>query len=154
VFIELTSRYPEDVLPSLWDRLDRMLKDGSALIPRAVQREYHHEPTEAWLLDRKELIRAPDSEVGECMKKIASDLPDFIDAQRTKESADPWLVAHAMAENLRAGADEGTGAALVVCEEGRRKGPQAPHKVPDACDHYGIDCIKVLDLMRREGIRL
>ena len=63
-------------------------------------------------------------------------------ARGRKEKADPWVIALAIHE--RTYADE----PIVVCNETINNRPN--RKIPTACDHYGVECLTLLEMLNRE----
>jgi hypothetical protein len=57
--------------------------------------------------------------------------------------ADPWIIAHAIA-------DGGT----VVSQETDKRPNANRVRIPDVCQHFGVPCIKVWDMLRNLNVKL
>jgi hypothetical protein len=76
-------------------------------------------------------------------KEILARFPTgFLDLRKRKSGADPFIVAAAIVKN-----------AAVVTEEKRSGGPDKV-KIPDVCASFRVECFPLLELLRREGLRL
>ena len=149
------SFYPE-AFPSFWERFDELVLNGSAVSVRHVclelenarrpaiarapgylkdlNRAFFHDPSEQEQL----LVRTMtnDSNLSDAAKRWISK-----SAQGT-EDADPYLVAKVRVSILPA---------TVVTEES----PDSARidRIPAVCQHFGINCINLQQLMGREGWR-
>ena len=94
-----------------------------------------------WLKGRKGLIRTIDDSLQVSVAQVMADFQFMAKNRPGKNAADPWVVALAMI----------TGA-TVVTEEGEDDSAKHP-KIPLVFKHYGINFIRLLDLIRREGWR-
>jgi len=65
----------------------------------------------------------------------------LVEDRKGTYGADPFVIALAKVENL-----------AVVTGEKASQNPSKP-KIPDVCDELEIECLSILDLMRREGWR-
>ena len=74
--------------------------------------------------------------------KVQFEFPAMGGATGTKRRADPFVVATALTYN--SDAEQW----LVVAGESRKGRPA--RKIPTVCDHYGIECITLEDLISRE----
>lgn len=74
--------------------------------------------------------------------RILTTHDNLIDRRRRKSEADPFIVGCAIVY----------GCAMVT--EEKKSGEPDRSKIPDVCKAYGIECFPVLEMMRREGLRL
>ena len=75
------------------------------------------------------------------VNEILSIFPKLLDDRSGKSGADPWVVALAMISRN----------CIVLTEEGPTTSPNRP-KIPEACNHFGVEYIKLVDLIRREKL--
>jgi hypothetical protein len=75
--------------------------------------------------------------------------PDLIDPAKEIPDADPFVVALAIIENTRRQDTLFKGQCVVVTQE--KPSRSARPKIPEVCQHYGIECIGVAGLFRKEG---
>jgi hypothetical protein len=150
IFINLTSHYPQEIFPTLWSNLNSLVDAQRLLVPEQVVRENKHEWTADWVRQRAQIIRPFDAVCNACLLEIMAALPNFVDASKTGDDADQFLVALAMAENRRLHGSDGGSVAVLTGERGRR-GNETRLRIPDACRHFGIDCYALFPFMQAEG---
>ena len=73
--------------------------------------------------------------------KILETHDNLVDLKKRKSGADPFVIATAMVHSC-----------TVVTEEKPSGGPKKS-KIPDVCKDYGVKCVKILDMLRSEGLR-
>lgn len=85
----------------------------------------------AWFKDKDFLIKPIDAKVQQCLKDIyAKDTRHLrlVDRSKQRSLADPWVIAHAMAEN-----------AIVVTKENKITDSNSDKiKIPNVCESMGI----------------
>ena len=89
----------------------------------------------------KQDFQVPIDELGqERVNEVLSQFPRLVDSRTGKSGADPWVIALALTiENC-----------IVVTEENPTDSKNRP-KIPDVCVHFNLQCIKVVDLIKREN---
>ena len=81
-----------------------------------------------------------DELVQEQVSEVLSEFPRLVDNRTGKSGADPWVIALALtAENY-----------IVLTEENPTDSKNRP-KIPDVCDHFNLQCITVVDVIKREN---
>jgi hypothetical protein len=92
--------YPQDVMPTLWDRVDGLIEDGRLFATDEVFTEIKRgdDGLVGWSKKRKSMFIAPDKAVEEGVRKIVNRFPAFI-PQRSPDGAwaDPFVIALAQA---------------------------------------------------------
>lgn len=143
--INLFRYYYRARFPSLWENFDGMVTTSRILSTREVYNELVDRGDElsTWCKEKRQVFSTPDpSELG--FVRSIFEVIHFQAMIRKKEMwagrpvADPFVIAKA--SQLAEG--------CVVTSEERR-----PHsaKMPDVCDHFGIDCVNLEEFMEREG---
>ena len=137
-------KYPPDVVPGFWDRLDELIQEGRVLwnVEVIAELEKQKDDLHKWVKDRSIACRALDQEVQQKTKEILAQYPLMLNTKGSRPTADPFIVAQAAVSD-----------AVLVTEEGPSPKPSRLH-IPDVCHGLGIDCIDLLTFMRRERIRL
>ena len=142
--------YYKDRFPSFWERFNDLARGGRAGSVSEVEEELNRGPgLSAAVRELKQLnanfFAVPSLEEQQFIGRIFA-VPHFaglISAKamaRGTPVADPFIIARA-----------GTGlGSFVVTEETFR--PNAA-KIPNVCQHFGIDCINLEQLMEHEGWR-
>ena len=142
ILVGLVRRYPRDIFPAMWDRLEGGVAAGNSCICEAILREVHRGGDElhTWAKNLPGFV-CPVTDV-ELMTvaEIASAHPGWVQGQVNE--ADPFIIAHAKAER-----------ATIVTEE-TKKGPgTADHnqKIPNVAAEFNVSTITFLDYVRRQN---
>lgn len=146
-FHVLGNYYPE-VFPTLWERIEDEVAAGVISSCREVRKELEVQNTidhiEQWADEHAALFPTPSEDEMAFVAEILG-IPHFrqIIPERARlrgyPVADPFLIARAR-----------TLGASVVTEEALK--PNAA-KVPNVCQHFGIDHVDVRALLPRIGLR-
>ncbi len=138
--------YAIDLCPDYWEKLDEFASNGVILSPEEVEREISHidDDLYAWLKHRKYFFRSIDEKVQKCLQDIFSKEKHhrLVDSSKFRSAADPWVIAHAMAEK-----------AVVVTKESYETNKTKRIKIPNVCEDMGIECINDFELLRRLGLK-
>ena len=133
--------YSMDLCPEYWDVLDGLAREGVVFCTQDVRREIEKQDDTlfAWVKERPFLFREVTAEVQTNLRSILESHRELVDTKKDRSMADPWVVAHAMAE-----------AATVVTKEGL-----APRriKIPDVCRALGVRCIDDFQFLRELGVK-
>lgn len=134
--------YTLKIVSDYWDILDNLAKEK--IIFCSIQVKYEidkiDDKLKKWVSNRPYLFREVTDEVNQHLRDILASHPELVDSKRGRSLADPWVIAHALAEN-----------AVVVTKEGL-----APKKVhiPDVCRDLGVQCISDHDFVNEIGIEM
>ncbi|MCK0198976.1 DUF4411 family protein [Ancylobacter sp. 6x-1] len=131
-------RYPIDVLPALWDRLIVSIQAGEMIAPEEVKVELGKRSTDLldFLRPCDDFFTPTDGPVLADVAAILAKHPKLVMERKRAFAADPFVIATARISG-----------AVIVTEEGR--GSPGKPKIPDVCDAYGVECINLLDLIRK-----
>lgn len=141
--IEL-KRYPIDVFPSVWQKIEAMAKSGDLISHFEVHKEITNGKDEIadWGKSHRKIFK----DVDECQSTEIVKVQGKYDADawareinKTSPWADPWLIALALCEQQ----------GMVVTEESNK-----PNKIPFVADLLGVKCLKLIDFFRTIGIKL
>jgi hypothetical protein len=142
--IAMREVYPCDVVPGAWDKLDALAASGALISCAAVlwDLERQHDDVHEWAATHEALFLPLTEEVQAKAAEILERYPALVDLKkRDRAEADPFLIAAALVNRC-----------AVVTEE---KGDRPPKViVPDVCRVYRVECLPLLDMFRREGLRL
>lgn len=131
--------------PTLWDRFDELVDNGRIVSTREVLRECTDGPVESlrlWAADHVDFFPIPVASEGAFVARIYT-VPHFqqnIEQRKLLKggrNADPFVIAKAACD----------GRCVVTMEE--RKPNSA--KIPNICDHFGVNCVSLEEFMEREG---
>jgi len=147
VFIQAWDKYYAiDFAASYWDKLDELAQTGIVFATEEVKREIWKtdDDLKSWLEPREYFFRPIDALVIECLQTIYRNENNrrLVDSSKFRSVADPWVIAHAMAEK-----------AVVVTKENYETNPTKRVKIPNVCEALGIKCIDDFQLIRRLNLR-
>ena len=137
-------RYPIENFPSLWNKIEELIKHGRLKMSQIVFDEAMRDTDIKQWCNEYQLkpdFQVPiDELVQEKVSEVLSEFPRLVDNRTGKSGADPWVIALALtAENY-----------IVLTEENPTDSKNRP-KIPDVCAHFDLQCIKVVDLIIREN---
>ena len=143
-FTHLGRSYPSDIFPGVWEKVDELISDQVICSVDEVYFEImaQDDNLSDWAKRKQHIFLPIDEGVQHNAKEILQSHSNLLDLRKNKSGADPFLIAVAMAHDCS-----------VVTEEKPSGGPERS-KIPDVCKSYGIECIRVLEMLRREGLRL
>lgn len=134
--------YPEDHFPGLWERMDELVSEGRLIISEEVWEEAQSKDAvvKAWCEPRKNTIIVPtDATVAQEVQRVLTGHERLVMNLKGRNRADPFVIAVAKIRG-----------AIVVTGEGS-DGTDSRPKIPFVCNHLGIECIRLLDVIRLEG---
>ena len=135
--------YSMDLAPKYWDILDGMAKKGSVFCTHEVRREIEKvdDGLTKWIKGRDHLFRDITEDVQQHVRDVLKAFPRLVDTTKDRSMADPWVIAHALAEG-----------ATVVTKEMVTPPGSKRIKIPDVCDVFKVRCINDFDFVREVGI--
>ena len=137
-------RYPIENFPSLWRKMEALIKNGRLKMSQIVFEEAMRDTDIKQWCDENQLKSnfqvAIDESVQERVSDVLSEFPRLVDNRKEKSGADPWVIAFALTiDNC-----------IVVTEENPTKSKNRP-KIPDVCVHFNLQCLKIVDLIEQEN---
>jgi hypothetical protein len=137
-----TRRYPPDIFGPIWGWLEQLISDGEITAIDEVKHEItrQEDGLSAWVRQQDGLFVPADDGVQTALRDVLRAFPTLADHERDRSGADPWVVAHALATGLK----------VVTYENmGKRTAP----KIPNACEHFRVPCVTLVDVLRETGFR-
>lgn len=143
-FTHLRRNYPPDVLPGVWEKVEQLILDQLICSVDEVYFEImsQDDTLSDWAKRRQHIFLPIDEDVQRNAIDILQTHSNLLDLKKNKSDADPFLIALARVHNC-----------AVVTKEKPSGGPERS-KIPDVCKSYAIECITLLEMLRREGLRL
>ena len=143
-FTHLGRSYPSDIFPGVWEKVEELISDQLICSVDEVYFEImaQDDNLSDWAKRRHHIFLPIDEHIQRHVKGILQTHSNLLDLKKNKSGADPFLLGVAMVHGC-----------VVVTEEKPSGGPERS-KIPDVCKHYGIECIRSLEMLRREGLRL
>lgn len=128
------------------DALTTLMSEGRIKPPPEVFNELKTvDAVTAWVrTNKRDILENRSTNIDYLMKvgEVASAFPGMTGVRGKKNKADPYIVA------LAALGSPNPGEWTVVCDETLAKRPG--RKLPTACGAFGVDCIGMFELLRRE----
>jgi hypothetical protein len=144
-FTALHRTYPREVptFEPIWRTVETLAAQGRLFSIDLVLDELNAVDDEIsqWANAHPELFLPLDTEIQERAREILATYQRLVDYKKKKSSADPFLIAAAIVKQ-----------AVVVTEERPSGGPPAL-KIPDVCKPLRVDCIPLLEMIRRQSGR-
>lgn len=130
--------YPPDVFPKLWQNFERLVHDGGIKASEMVRYELEKKDDEtlAWVKELN-LFVDTDEEIQQIITEILAAHPKLVQEGGQRSLGDPWVIVLAKQHNC----------VVVTSENG---GTDDRPKIPSVCRAMGIECISILELIRRE----
>lgn len=136
--------YPIKNFPSLWHEIEALIKNGRLKMSQIVFEEAMRDTEiKQWCDDNQlkpDFQVTIDESVQEKASQVLSEFPRLVDNRTGKSGADPWVIALALTDENY----------IVLTEENPTDSKNRP-KIPDVCVHFHIECIKIVDLIKREN---
>ena len=148
-FIEGWNKYySPDFCSNYWNIIAQMGEEGIVFIPREVYREIEKEDDaiKDWLNEIPFMIREIDDRVQKALRTIYDadqKHKRLVDTKKGRSIADPWVIAHAMAEN-----------AIVVTKENKITQPDSSKiQIPNVCENMGVQWLDDFAFIRKHNIK-
>lgn len=138
--IEAYHSYPMKIFPSLWNELEKLIKSDRLKMPELVFDEVKDDEIQKWC-DEKQLksyIRVTIDQVDQ--SKVRALVPKLVNPNTGQSGGDPWVIA--LAQDIQN--------CVVVTQEKFSRNKDRP-KIPNVCENLGIECINLLELIKREN---
>ena len=130
-------RYPRDVFPSLWQKIEEMISSGELVAPQEVLSELKRQDDELHEWAKKQnCFKDLDADQIRHVKRILKEFPSLIDEKKTVPDADPFVIALAQAKGWK-----------VVSSE-NPAGASSRKRIPDVCMNYEVTCLSLLEFFR------
>jgi Domain of unknown function (DUF4411) len=142
-----SKRYRIDVFPSLWEKLESLIRDGKLCACRAVFDEINEQDDglTAWACKHEEIFHKPNTATLKAMRDVMKHCPNFAAVGGAKNKADPWVISHGIAMS-----------GVIVTDENPapKQRDTKPPKIPDACDKVGLSWMTPIQFLATIGLRL
>ena len=137
--IEAHHIYPRENFPSLWDEFEVLVRNDRLKMSELVFDEVKDEEIKEWYEEKqlKPYIRVTIDKLDQ--NKAKALIPIMVDPKTGESGGDPWVIA--LAQDLQNG--------IVVTQEKASRNEDKP-KIPNICKGLDIECINLLDLIKKE----
>jgi len=140
--------YAMDFFPAFWEWLSAQFDSGMVYSVIEVYNEIepYGDRLSRWVADRSQHFLPPSPDVQREFSRVASWVSSRYPPQHANpflDRADPWLVAQAMVD----------GSVVVTQEVRHGHNNWTQPKIPNTCDHFGVPCMNLFDMLRQENVR-
>ena len=133
--------YRKDVFPTIWEKLEGMIKNEELISPLEVYEEIKIGQDEIykWCKNNKKMFR----DIDDCQRQKLQDVKTKYDKNYWENEskkphwADPWVVAISICEG-----------AIIVTDE-----KNIPNRIPFISAKFGVRCLELLDFFKEVGIK-
>lgn len=131
--------YPPRTFPGLWKRIEEMVRTSKLRASEEVLHELNRQDDDLlkWAKTQGGLFVPMDAEIEGAVKKVVQ-VPNFVRGNSTLNSADPFVIALALARGW-----------TVVSQE-RNGGPANP-KIPYVCRELGVPHQSLEEFINGQG---
>lgn len=138
--IEAHHSYPMEIFPSLWHELEKLIKSDGIKMPELVFDEVKDEEIKKWCEEKelKPYTRVTIDQIDQ--NKVQALIPKLVNPKTGESGGDPWVIALAQDFQNR----------IVVTQEKASRNEDRS-KIPNVCKDLGIECINLLELIKREN---
>ena len=142
--------YSFGLAPTFWQLLEQKANEGVIASPRQVYTELagFGDNLADWVIARQNSSLFVDASqlVQESVTRVADYIMQNYRGHRAEEflgGADPWVIAHAIADN-----------GIVVTYETRRDLTAQTPKIPNVCQAFRVRCVTLYQMLQELGIVL
>ena len=148
--IDLMRMNPMDIYESVWGRLEEHARHGFIVSHEEVMRELAGKDDEltVWTKRNSKMFKRVTSLQAAKVVEIQRTNPTLIDPEKDAPEADPFLIALALETGAQQTIVPTERRMIIVTEERPKKGKV---NIPSVCQTYGIECIPIIEMFRREG---
>lgn len=151
VLIHVGRSYRLDRFPTIWQHFEELIAAGRLVSPDEVRSEIvrGNDALVEWVKEHLELFTDLNEDLLAQFRRVEAHFPELIDEDKMGPHADALLVAQALLINSDPGTLFEKRRCVVVTNE--KRGGKT--KIPDACDHFGIEVIDWFTFMEREQLQ-
>lgn len=102
-----------------------------------------------WAKRHRDIFHPVDEALYADFREVVDEFPALVDEKEESPDADAFVVSVARLLSKGSGSLFGPPKIVVVTEEVRSR---VRKKIPDACTHYGIDCVDLFGFFELEGL--
>lgn len=135
--------YPQRVFPTLWNKVEGLVKEGALYIPPQVvdevTRKDDDDPNQ-WVRKVRENQFRPSADLSQDVEKEFRNLAEKWPSPRLLKGADLYVIAYAKLME----------ATVITEEKPNSKEAETLTKIPSVCERKKVKCINLLDLLEEQ----
>ena len=143
--IDLDLNYPIISFPTVWKNLESLIYEGLLVSVHEVFEEIGKNSTflRLWCQTNKTIFQKRDYDILNTVKQIMAKHPKLVNADRAKDSADPFIIACA---HIRSQSPDNDNNKVIIVTQEKDK----PDKIPFVAKDYSIGCMNLLGFFKNE----
>jgi hypothetical protein len=147
--IDLNHYYPIDRFPSLWEKIENLVKTNRLLSHKEVFNEINNKDDMLadWAKKNRNMFKPITKKQIEIVKKILKDYPSIVKKDK-KYSADPWIIALAI-ELAKSKQTTLFKVKRIVVTEEKLRGEKV--RIPFICKQLDVDSMDMIGMFREEA---
>jgi hypothetical protein len=139
--INLTRWYPRKNFPSLWDEIEKLVKQRKLIAPNYVLKEIEQATDKKdellqWAKKNKTMFYKLEEEAISSAKDIVSNNRNLIDINKTIEDADPFVIALSISKK-----------ATIITDESKTN----LNKIPSVAQKYNIKSMSLVEFIKAQN---
>lgn len=143
--IDLGKYFPRKVFPTVWEKLEQLIREDRLFAPDEVFREVEKDDVVGpWAKQNKKMFGKPNQEQIDAAQDVVSRFPSLAKPGRFGPAADPFVVGLARLEGEKLSHSLLGSQAKCVVVSGDRG-------IRHACASSGIPCVSLIELFQQEG---
>jgi len=146
--------YPSDIYVGMWSDIENLVKNDRLISHAYVLEElrrYEGKKNEIlkWAENHKNIFKDATSQQTKLVQRILAKFPSLIDANGSVE-ADPFIIALALEKEPQLTLFPSRKIKIILTEE-KLKGNKV--RIPFVVKNFGISCLNIFDMFRKEEWR-
>jgi hypothetical protein len=134
--------YRRDVFPTIWGKLENMIKNGELISHMEVYKEIEavKDMIYNWCKNNKRMFKDADEYQIQKLQEVKRQYDNTYwenEINKTSPWADPWLIALGICEK-----------GIIVADE-----KNVPNRIPVVSAVFGVKCLALLDFFKEIGIK-
>jgi len=148
--IELNRKYPIEVFPSLWKKVEELISKSALISHKEVFNEVciQDDKLKEWAKKQRTFFRDITPKQIEIVKGLLNQYPSLSTQNNDRYAADVFVIALAIELQQAPQQTLFPNGHLIVTEE-KIRGNKL--KIPFVCQSFNIKCIDILEMYRAEG---
>jgi len=147
--IDLRIHYPIDIFRGIWNNFETLIRKRSLISSIEVLNEITRRDDELtnWGNQHGNIFKPINFSCTEKVKEILTEFPQLADINKITPDADPFIIALALERDPQKTLIPTDIKKVVLTQE---KYKENKINIPFVCQSYGIECINLLELFRKE----
>lgn len=152
IFISLNRIQNYVPIPNVWQELEKLFNAGKIISHEFVYEEFNPERKNPdfiakWIKDKKGYFLGITDKQSKKVEEILQKFPDFIDAEKENDQADPWIIALAI-EKMEEVTLFGQNTLVYVVSQEKISSSK---RIPAVCREFKVPHMNLDDFLKDNG---